>query len=52
MKKNKHDCGGTNCNRNAEQKSVFNGEWYCWVCFSHLEEEQSVREQAQPIQED
>ena len=40
------------CNRNSNVKSSFDGEWYCWTCFRHLEEEQSVREQTQPNQED
>ena len=39
------------CNRKANIKSAY-GEWYCWTCFCHLEEEQSVREQTQPTQED
>ena len=45
MKKNKCEC-----NRDANIKSSY-GEWYCWTCFCYLEEEQSVGEQAQPIQE-
>jgi len=46
MEKNKCEC-----NRNATVKSVY-GDWYCWTCFSHLEEEQSVRKQEPPVQED
>ena len=47
MSKNKCEC-----NRNANVESVKKGRWYCWTCFSYLEEDQSVGKQDPPIRED
>ena len=39
------------CNRDARVQSIYE-DWYCWDCFIHFEEEQRVREQAQPNKAD